>query len=914
MLHGRTRETAALDQLLAAARTGRSGTLVLRGEAGIGKSVLLDHASRTAEESGMRVLRGTGIEAEGELPFAGLHLMLSGALDRIGALPEAQAGALRSAFGLAPAAGGGDRFLVGLAVLTLLDGLAEERPLLCLVDDAHWLDRESANALLFAARRLNAEPVAVVFASRDDHASAFPAPGLPELRLSGLDFESATALLAEHAAGLPRHARDVVLKEAAGNPLALCELPTAQREEERYASPYGITALPPHSRLLRSFSTNVAALPEPTRALLLVAAAAGSAGLDAVLAATERFGATLDDLEPAEQARLLHLVDGALAFRHPLVRTAVYQGATASRRLAVHRALADALDGRPGGADQRAWHLAAAGTGTDPVAARLLEESAERARARGSSSAVAAAYERAAALTPDDAGRSRRLTAAARAAADAGRLDHAEELAARAVALTDEAADPAAHAAAVLVRAEAADEQGRSRDAYALLAGTAERLLAGPAPDTAGPLLLRAAHAAWHAGDQAALDAASARTAGLRLPGADRVAALARLAAGQHRCDGAAPADGGRAVRELIGAAGESTDDVREAVQLGWWHMFHGDLTAARDLAGALERQCREQGAIGVLGLVQMLLARTQLLLGLHREALATATDGLRTADDTGQARVRVHLATVLAQLAAVRGDEEGCRELTAEALALGIAPGTVHAAGALSLLDLGLGRHAAALDRLMAVVAAPDRQGVIGALPDLVEAAVRHGSPEPGRSALDWYEQHTSAHSRRPWAEAVALRCRALLTRDPEEAEALYARAVRRHQEGAGSAFERARTELLHGEHLRRMRRTGDARARLRSALETFERLGAAPWAERARAELRAGGESLVASGAPAGPLDQLTPQELQVATLAAQGLSNRDIGARLFISPRTAGYHLSNVYPKLGITGRRELTGVGL
>ncbi|WP_344029007.1 LuxR C-terminal-related transcriptional regulator, partial [Streptomyces luteireticuli] len=389
---------------------------------------------------------------------------------------------------------------------------------------------------------------------------------------------------------------------------------------------------------------------------------------------------------------------------------------------------------------------------------------------------------------------------------------------------------------------------------------------------------------------------------------------LARLAAGQHRCDGAAPADGARAVRELIGAAGESADDVREAVQLGWWHLFHGDLAAARDLAEALERQCREQGAFGVLGLVQMLLARTQLLLGLHREALATATDGLRTADDTGQARVRVHLATVLAQLAAVRGDEEGCRALTAEALALGIAPGTVHAAGALSLLDLGLGRPGAALDRLTAVVAAPDRQGVIGALPDLVEAAVRHGRPEPGRSALDWYEQHLTAHSRRPWAEAVALRCRALLTRDPEEAEALYARAVRRHHEGTGSAFERARTELLHGEHLRRMRRTGDARARLRSALETFERLGAGPWAERARAELRAGGESLVASGAPAGPLDLLTPQELQVAGLAAQGLSNRDIGARLFISPRTAGYHLSNVYPKLGITSRRELSGVGL
>ncbi|MER5784620.1 AAA family ATPase [Streptomyces mobaraensis] len=908
MLHGRSGELHTIDRLLADARQGRSGALLLRGEAGIGKSVLLDHAARAAREAGMRVLRGTGVEAEGELPYAGLHLMLSGVLDRVAALPAAQAEALRSAFGMTSDGTGGDRFLVGLAVLTLLDGLAEEGPLLCVVDDAHWLDRESADALLFAVRRLGAEPIAALLAVREDDAPAFPAPGVPELRLGGLDAESAGALLDESAAGLPRHARELVLKEAAGNPLALRELPTVQGEAERYASPYGMAALPPHSRLLRAFTTAVAALPDRTRSLLLVAAAAGGADLATVLGAAERFDASLDDLEAAERARLLGLVDGRLAFRHPLVRTAVYQDAPASRRIAAHRALADALADRPDQADQRAWHLAAAATGPDPETARLLEESAERARARGSSRAVAAAYERAAELTPDATGRCRRLTAAARAAADAGRPAHAEELAGRAVALAD---GPDALTGAVRIKAEALDEQGRSRDAHALLAGVVPDL-AGGDPGLVGPLLFQAAQAAWHAGDHGALDRTAVQAAELGVPEAGRIAALARLAAGQHRCGPGDPDAAADAVRQLIGAAGESAADLREAVRLGWWHLFAGDLPAARDLAVGLERRCRETGAIGTLALVQMLLARVQLLLGLHREALATATEGMRVAEDTGHARVRVHLATVLAQLAAVRGDEGAVRELTAEALARGVAPGTVHAACAIALLDLGLGRTEAAFDRLSAVAGGPDRQGVIGSLPDLVEAAARLDRPEGGQSALAWYERHAAAYPR-PWTEAVAERCRALLAPDPAAAGSGFVRALELHREG-GSGFERARTELLYGEHLRRRRQTSEARPPLRAALDTFDRLGAVVWAERARAELRASGESQGAPAAAPGLLDRLTPQEAQVARLAAEGLSNRDIGSRLFISPRTAGYHLSNVYPKLGISSRRELVRLGL
>ncbi|MBZ4323212.1 helix-turn-helix domain-containing protein, partial [Streptomyces huiliensis] len=478
----------------------------------------------------------------------------------------------------------------------------------------------------------------------------------------------------------------------------------------------------------------------------------------------------------------------------------------------------------------------------------------------------------------------------------------------RAVALAD---GPAAVAAAVRVRAEAVDEQGRSRDAYALLAGVVPDLV-GPAPELLGPLLFQAAQSAWHAADQGALDRTAGQAAELGLAEAGRIAALARLAAGQHRCGPGDQGAGADAVRELLGVEGESGLDVREEVRLGWWHLFGGDLPAARDLAVALERRCRESGAIGTLALVQMLLARTQLLLGLHREALATATEGMRVAEDTGHARVRVHLATVLAQLAAVRGDEDGVRTLTAEALALGVAPGSVHAACALALLDLGLGRTEAAFDRLTAVAGGQDRQGVIGSLPDLVEAAARLDRPDGGRTALAWYERHAAAYPR-PWTEAVAARCRALLASSPDEAGSHFARALRLHRDG-GSGFERARTELLYGEHLRRRRQAAEARPLLRAAVDVFERLGAVPWAERGRAELRATGESVGAPAAVPGLLDRLTPQEAQVARLAAEGLSNRDIGARLFISPRTAGYHLSNVYPKLGIGSRRELARLGL
>ncbi|WP_460444078.1 AAA family ATPase, partial [Amycolatopsis cihanbeyliensis] len=363
MLLGRADEVATIDALLAAARTGRSGTLIVRGEAGIGKTALLDHAARAA--TGFRVLRGTGIESETELPFAGLHLLFTGALEQLDRLPPVQARALRAALGLGePAAG--DRFLVGLAVLTLLSELAGDGPLLCLVDDAHWLDPGSAEALLFAARRLEAEGVVVILAAQEED---FPAPGLPELRLDGLDETAAGELLDQHASDLPHHLRDRIRREARGNLLALRELPQVWRDGRSV-------------RLDQAFVDQIAELPERTRTLLLVAAADDSGDQQVVLAAGGRLGCSARDLEPAERRRLLRPADGGPEFRHPLIRAAAYRAAPLHRRIAAHQALAETYAERDN-VCARAWHLAAAADGPDERVAAELERAAELDRGLG---------------------------------------------------------------------------------------------------------------------------------------------------------------------------------------------------------------------------------------------------------------------------------------------------------------------------------------------------------------------------------------------------------------------------------------------------------------------------------------------------------------------------------------------------
>ncbi|MDV6011611.1 AAA family ATPase [Haloechinothrix sp. LS1_15] len=925
MLYGRDAELARIEALLDGARAGRSGALVLRGEAGIGKSALLEHVAAAATD--MRVLRGTGVESEADLPFAGLHLLLSGVVDRIGRLPEPQADALRAALALQPAQPG-SRYLVGLGVLTLLAELAEDGPVLCLADDAHWLDHGSAEALLFAARRLEAEGVVMLFVARDLHAPSFSSPGLAELRLGRLDDEAAAEFLAEHAGDLPRHVRAQILHESGGNPLALRELPVAQREGLLVADPYRDAArLPVHSRIQEIFADRIAALPEATQLALLVAAADSTGELAVVLPAAQRLGAGIDDLESAEDRQLVRTVEGRVAFRHPLMRTAVYQNATLVKRLRTHQALAEVFAERDD-ICQRAWHLAAASTGPDEEVAALLERAAEADQAVGGFGSVAAAYERAASMSPDPSEKVRRLTEAARWAFDSGQLDRAATLADTASALTG---DPETRTTIAFINASVADEQNRPMEAHRILLDEACSLGAQPSGEqrTAQPLMFfYAVETAWMAGDFGALDRAArlaAEYAGQQpfLP----VERLARAAGGLNHRTAGGVADGVAAVRELLDQYTQHAyglGAVKLTPMLAWWHLLLGDHRTAHELAMETERSSRRHGAMGALPHALAVLARSQLHLGQHGNAKANATEGLRLAREIGQRQTVGYLGAVLAHLAALEGDEAGCTAQVDEVRGLGGGHSSYRASCAMALLDLGLGRHEATAERLTELAAGANRMDILSGIPDLVEAVTRLGKPEIAEEGLSWYTAWAEAAGQ-PWALAVLARCRALLATlraDESEIEQYFVTALGEHRRASGAdgrddtsagagdrPFERARTELVYGEWLRRCRRMSDARPHLRGARDTFERLGAVPWAERAAGELRATGESLASEADEAGLLGSLTPQEWQVVQLAATGMTNRDIGSQLFLSPRTVGYHLYKAYPKLGIASRAEL-----
>ncbi|MFD9942114.1 LuxR C-terminal-related transcriptional regulator [Nonomuraea sp. NPDC059023] len=919
VLHGRHAEQAALGALVTDALEGRSGALVLRGEAGIGKSALLDWTAGRAAAAGLLVVRVTGIEAEADLAFAGLVGLLWPLQSRLDDLPEAQARALHTVLG-GPAAeeAPSDRFRIGLAVLTLLAELAVDRAVLCLVDDAQWLDRASTDALTFAARRLGADGVAMVFAARQE---GFDAPGLAEVRPGRLGADDAGRLLGAY--GLAPALRERVLAESGGNPLALREFAAAAPEGGR-GEP-----LPVADRVLAAFRAQIAVLPERTQLMLLLAAAAGSAHVEsgptgasghsgasgptgasghsgsagpsgpsrastpsgasgregrtgrdgrdlrAVLAAGEELGAGLDDLQPAERAALIRVTGAGIAFRHPLIATAAYRGMPMARRMAAHRALADAADDP----DTRALHLSLVTIAPDEETAAELVAAAERARLRTACAAAAHLYRQAAHLTPGLDERAVRLAEAATLALSAGDVDLAADLAGQSRSLTSEGPAPAT---AARVRAAVELERGDAGDAAAILVHAA-----GSAPvDVAAGMLRTAADYAWFAGMPDIVAVAADRLESLGRP--DPAArGMAALISGDHS----------QGVRLLRTAAQDEGVPRMRAVHLGW---IVGDDDATLARAAEEVAMCRRYGLVGALPDALQALAQIQVVAGLHRDAEASVAEAAAIARDTGLRRRAGQLDTVLARIAAIEGDEERCLELTRHSTATG----RVAADTMLSLLDLGLGRPQEALDRLLAARRGPGgHAGVLmGATGDLVEAAVRVGAPEAAREPLRGLREWSAAGGQ-PWALSMAERCLALLTDD----EAHFARAVRLH-EGTSRPFERARTELLYGEWLRRERRRADARGLLGSALETFERLRARPWADRARAELRIAGGS-AATPAAADLLDRLTPQELQVVRLAADGASSREIAAKLFLSPRTVEYHLYKAYPKLGISSRREL-----
>lgn len=895
-LYGRDAELKAVGELLDnAAGAGSGGALVLTGDPGIGKTSLLGAAEQAGTERGMRVLRVTAVESEAELPYATLHLLLGAHLGLLGRLPAPQRAALEVAFGLAdgPAA---DRLLTGLGALTLLAELAAERPVLCLIDDAHWVDRASADALLIGMRRLQADPVAMICAVRggEQPPDAPDRTGIPLVEVAPLAPSVAAALLNDQAGHLPAADRYRVLAHAHGNPLALTELARMAPEEDG-------DLLPLTSRLQLAFHGRVSKLPARTQTVLLVAALAEDGDLATVLAAAAGLGTDAEDLQPALAAGLLTAGESRLEYRHPLVRAAVRQRAPVAHRIAAHRALAAALAGRGQDAEQRrVWHLALATSGPDDELAAALQRTAARARSRGGYAAAASAYERAARLSTSPADVAERLAAAAWAALEAGQLTRAEKLAAQAA---DEPRVARVEATVQFLR-------GAYPAAHRLLLLAADR---EADPAQAARLLTQDSHVAWYLGD-AELDEVAGRLAALRFPDGDPLAPLTGYllpvlgaAAGRYSQP---PVP----VRPAVARARELGAQVpRDLIQVCGGTLVLGDDDATHELSAELVAIARAQGAAGQLPVLLFFLAEAELFTGRLPEAVADATESLRIAADTGQRQWAGQMNAFLSYVAAIEGDAGRCRDLAGEALrspgagsAVAIGTWATWAAG---LLDLGEGRAADALPRLHALVTGPHKFHVAGtrAVPDLVEAAVRAGVPEQAATPLARFEAW-AGYTGQPWAHALALRCRALLSAD-EDAAAGYPAALAAH-EAQDRPFERARTLLLYGEWLRRARRRSEARPRLADALGLFARLGAAPWARRAKAELDAAGATAPRAQEPGWPA-ALTPQELQVVRLAASGLSNRDIAAQLFLSPRTVGYHLYKAYPKLGITSRAELPG---
>ena len=900
----RTSEREALARLLADAREGQSAVLVMRGEAGIGKTALLRHLARQA--SGFRVAQVAGVEAEMELPFSGIHQLCAPVLDQLDALPQPQQNALNVALGLAPG-DVPDRFLVGLAVLGLLSAAAEERPLLCLVEDAHWLDAASGLILGFVARRLQADAVAIVAAIREPN-TRHDFDGLPELRLGGLAEEDARTLLMSAVPGrIDDRVRDRIVAETRGNPLALLDLPRSMSAAE-LAGGFELlpaTDLPRH--LEEQYHQRAGELPEATQRLLLLAAAEPLGDATLIWRAAQALGIDRSSLAPAEDAQLVE-IGARVRFRHPLVRSAVYRAAAPSERRDAHRALAETTDPATD-PDRRAWHRAHAAVGVDEAVAAELERSADRARSRGGAAAAAAFLARAAELTPDPADRGRRALAAAQAKFDAAAADAALDLLATAeLAPLDEFQ----RAWLERLRAEITFARTRGSDAPALLLDAARRLESLDAA-MARETHLEAITAAMFAGRlgdgprvREAAEAAQAAPAA-RQPARALDLLLDGLATRFTEGYAAGLPPLRRALDEFRDVDGLSAGDARwlwlgcRLAQDLWddelWYVL-----ATRGL-----RVARETGALGVLPIA----ATYRAALHVQAGEFGAASSLIAEADAMTHATGMAPLKYAALMMAAWRGNEAEAVELfeagRLEATARGEGMGLRVKEWARALLYNGCGRYGEALEAARRGCDEDDIGLFAWACVELIEAGVRCGDTDAASAALDRLSERTQA-SGADWALGIEAGSRALLS-DGQDAEPLYREAVERLARTRG-VVHLARARLLYGEWLRRENRRVDAREQLRAAREMFSDIGAEGFAERARHELLATGETARKRTDDARVV--LTPQEAHIARLARDGLSNPEIGAQLFISPRTVQYHLRKVFQKLDITSRNQLSRV--
>ena len=895
MLVGRDAECAELSKLLDAARASRSAALVLRGDPGVGKTALL--AEARARASGMRVLSARGVESEAELPFAGLHQLLRPALPLIDRLPSPQAAALRAALGLADRAGD-DRFLIAVACLTLLSELTEQRPVLCLIDDAQWLDASSAGALLFVARRLDAEGIVMLFAVRTGEAHRFDARGVPELEVPELGHEAAAALItrrAEGGAAVAPAVRRLLVEQSGGNALALVELPKALSDAELAGTEPLPRSLPLTPDIERLFLDRVRRLPDPAQQVLRLVAAEDSGSLTAVMRASHAAGIDGDSLKAAERAGLVSVRDARIDVRHPLVRSAILQDLSADENRATHLALAGALDD-DANFDERTWHLAAAALGPDEGIADALEEVAGRARRRSAHAPSSAAFERAAELSVSSEVRGRRLALAAAAAWHAGQPDRATALLNRADPLV---ADPLLRADIVQLRGQIQLRCGVLLDACDILVAGAEDV----APlDTrkALAMLIEAREAAGWAGDNPR-SADTGHSAAALPPSDDPTTRfLADLLVGVGKLY-----EGDAAALPLVRDVVARADDFDEPSWVTWTATGAqglGDEDRASELMQRAIGLARESGAVDKLTYALL----TYVLMGLFAGRLGVATEaaeGLALAREAGLPNAQSKHLAMLAWFAAVRGDEAECRTSAQAALELARASG---GAFANAMAEWGLGLLAISRRRGEDAIAHLERvrdpaPGVghpyfaLLSAPDLVEACVLAGRTNAAAEAFAVFEGFAQAGGP-PWALALAARCRALLADDGEPD---FAEALRLHA-GSDRPLDHARTLLLLGEQRWRNGPDADPREPLRAALERFEELGATGWADRAREVLRAAGEET--ADVAENLLSRLAPEELQMARLVADGHTNREVAARLFRSPRTVDAQLRRVFAKLG------------
>jgi DNA-binding CsgD family transcriptional regulator len=906
VLRGRRGECDVLDRLLESVRAGQSQVLVLRGEAGVGKSALLEYLVQRA--SGCRLARAAGVESEMELTYAGLHQLCAPMLDLRERLPSPQRDALATAFGLS-AEPVPDRFVVDLAVLGLLSEIAEERPLVCVVDDAQWLDKTSALALAFVARRLLAESVGLVFAVREP-TDMRELAGLPELVVGGLSDDDARALLDSALPGrMDERVRDRVVAESHGNPLALLELPRGLTPAE-LAGGFGLPdVVPLANRIEQSFVRRLEPLPAVTRRLLLMAAAEPVGDAALLWRTADQLGLGADAVVPAQAAGLIDL-EPFVRFRHPLVRSAVNRAASLRDRQEAHRALAEATDPDVD-PDRRAWHRAHAADAPDEHVAAELERSASRAAARGGIAAAAAFLERAAKLTPDPARRGSRALAAAQGKLDAGAPEAAHELLASAD-LTP--LDQLQRARLQRLRAQIAFARRRGSDAPPLLLDAAKRL--------------------------EPLDAASARETYLEAFGAAIFAGRAGRGSGVVEVAEAARAAPSAPSRPrpvdvlLNGLTERFTEPYEKAVptltralrafaerdergddRLRWlWTACPvtpeplapelWDDEAWHELANRAVNFARDAGALSALPIALSYRACVHLHAGEFAAASLLIEEADAISRATGNAPLPYTSLALLAwrgqEAAALRAIESGLQDATArgEGRAIGLA----HYATA--VLYNGLARYQDALAAAQRACAHEDLGFFGWALIELIEAGARSDSRATAADALRELDDRTRA-SGTDWALGVRARSMALLS-DGKAAETLYREAIERLG-GSRIAVHRGRAQLVYGEWLRRENRRVDAREQLRAAHDMLSRIGAEAFAERARRELQATGET--ARRRTDDTRGVLTPQEAQIARLAHEGLSNPQIGAQLFISPRTVQYHLRKVFRKLDITSRSQL-----